>query len=343
MSRTKLRASRLAPTIRTTAKAASTTRRPSRSRRACAPWKPVPDDRSALRNASERSTRAPRTAGASPAATAASNVVSAQNITTEPSSATPSRRGSLGGAMAGSRRTSHHASTRPSALPAIENTALSVNSCRTIRARLPPTAARMASSRCRVTPRESRRFVTLAHAIRSTSATATARTDNAGRAGAVMSSTSARACTTTGPPLPKKNSVSRCLGAARAAAVPSASACASVTPGFSRASAVKTVAPVRRRGRSRNHVRQPEAHARVRELERRRRHADNRVRVAIDDERGAEDARTRPVALAPQPVADDDDRRGAFAIVVVGQESAERPAPRRECREPLVRPARRTP
>ena len=35
-------------------------------------------------------------------------------------------------------RTSHHASTRPSAPPAIEKTALSVNSCRTIRPRLPP-------------------------------------------------------------------------------------------------------------------------------------------------------------------------------------------------------------
>ena len=68
--------------------------------------------------------------------------------------------------------------------------------------------------------------------------------DSAGRAAAVMSSTSGRAWTTTGPPLPKKNSVSRCLGAARAIAVPSASTCASVTPGFSRASAVKAAAPV---------------------------------------------------------------------------------------------------
>lgn len=59
--------------------------------------------------------------------------------------------------------------------------------------------------------------MTLAHAIRSTSATATAKTDNAGRAGAVMSSTSARACTTTGPPLPNKSSVSRREFAIRAA------------------------------------------------------------------------------------------------------------------------------
>ena len=128
-------------------------------------------------------------------------------------------------------------------LPAIATTAFSVNSWRAIRARLPPTAARIASSRCRVRPRESRRLVTFAHEITSTSATATARTDNAGRAGAVMSSASARACTITGPPLPKKSSVSRCRGAALAAAVPSASAWASVAPGFSRATAVNTIVP----------------------------------------------------------------------------------------------------
>ena len=122
MSRTKLRASRLAPTIRMTAKAASTTSRPSRRRRACAPRKPVPDDRSALRKASERSTRAPRAAGASPAATAASTRRQ-QPRTSRPSHRAPRRPGAaaLAGAMAGSRRTSHHASMRPSALPAIEN------------------------------------------------------------------------------------------------------------------------------------------------------------------------------------------------------------------------------
>ena len=99
---TKLRASRLAPTIRMTAKAASTISRMSRRRWARAPRNPLPDDRSALLNASERSTRAPRAAGASPAASAATSVVSAQKTSTERSSATASRRGSLGGAIAGS-------------------------------------------------------------------------------------------------------------------------------------------------------------------------------------------------------------------------------------------------
>ena len=78
--------------------------------------------------------------------------VSRQSSTTGPSIATPSSRGSVGGATTRTRWTSHHASIRPSAPPAMTMTALSVNSCRTMRTRLPPTAVRMASSRCRATP-----------------------------------------------------------------------------------------------------------------------------------------------------------------------------------------------
>ena len=74
-----------------------------------------------------------------------------------------------------------------------------------------------------------------------------------------------------------------------------------------------------RRRRFRDHVGHPEAHTRVRKLERSRRDADNRVRGAIDDERGAEDDCTRSVALAPQPVADNHDGRRGLAIVVFSE------------------------
>ena len=174
----------------------------------------VPDDRSALRSESEdrharcaRRVRAPsRWLRARPQATR----------TPRPSHR--ARRCPVAAASAAQPRAAHAPATtraRSRACSATANTALSVNNCRTIRPRLAPTAARIASSRCRVTPRDSSRLATFAHAISNTSATATAMIDSAGRAAAVMSSTSGRAWTTTGPPLPKKNSVSRCLGAAR--------------------------------------------------------------------------------------------------------------------------------
>ena len=128
-------------------------------------------------------------------------------------------------------------------LPATATTALSVNTCRTSRPRLPPTAVRMANSRWRAAPCDSISPATLTHAMRSTSVTAVAMIDSAGRRPASCRRPAGRACTTGAPPLPKKKSVSRWLGAARAAAVPSASTCASVTPAFTRASAVNTNGP----------------------------------------------------------------------------------------------------
>ena len=118
-----------------------------------------------------------------------------------------SRRGKRAGAASGSSRTSVHASARPAAPPAADSTRLSVRSCRTSRARLLPSAARIVSSRWRAAPRESSRFATFAQAMSSTRATALARTRIAGRTVSVRSSTSGRARTTTAAPRPKKNSV----------------------------------------------------------------------------------------------------------------------------------------
>ena len=151
-----------------------------------------------------------------------------------------SRRGKRAGAASGSSRTSVHASARPAAPPAADSTRLSVRSCRTSRERLPPSAARIVSSRWRAAPRESSRFAMLAQAMSSTRATALASTRIAGRTVSVRSSTSGRARTTTAPPRPKKNSVDGGRGMLRAAAVPSASACSGVAPGRSRPSVVKT-------------------------------------------------------------------------------------------------------
>ena len=92
-----------------------------------------------------------------------------------------SRRGKRAGAASGSSRTSVHASARPAAPPAADSTRLSVRSCRTSRVRLPPSAARIVSSRWRAAPRESSRFAMFAQAISSTRATALARTRIAGR------------------------------------------------------------------------------------------------------------------------------------------------------------------
>ena len=59
----------------------------------------------------------------------------------------------------------------------------------------------------------------------------------AGRTVRVISSTSRRTRTSTGAPLPNNRSAAIGRFTLRAAAVPSAAACSTVTPGFSRATA----------------------------------------------------------------------------------------------------------
>ena len=65
--------------------------------------------------------------------------------------------------------------TSPAAPPASDSTTLSVSSWRTIRARLAPSADRMAISRWRTLARTSSRLATFAHAISRTKLTAPAR------------------------------------------------------------------------------------------------------------------------------------------------------------------------
>ena len=75
-----------------------------------------------------------------------------------------------GGPDAASSCVAHRAINTPPMAPAAESTRLSASSCRTIRHRLAPSAARTASSRARPVPRASSRFATLAHAMSSTHA-----------------------------------------------------------------------------------------------------------------------------------------------------------------------------
>ncbi len=214
--------------------------RPRRRRRLCGAFALALTDPSPPRKAWNRSTRVLRSAGTSPDITAAATDAVTPNSSVVPSRAMASRRGKRAGAASGSSRTSVHARARPAAPPAADRTRLSVRSCRTSRVRLPPSAARIVNSRWRAAPRESSRFAMFAQAMSSTRATALASTRIAGRTVSVRSSTSGRARTTTAPPRPKKNSVDGGRGMLRAAAVPSASACAAVMPVRSRPSVVNT-------------------------------------------------------------------------------------------------------
>ena len=72
--------------------------------------------------------------------------------------------------------TPHTEKSSPSAPPTSASSRLSVSNCRTRRQRLAPSAVRTASSLCREEARTSRRFATLAHAMRSTKPTAPMRT-----------------------------------------------------------------------------------------------------------------------------------------------------------------------
>ena len=254
---------------------------------------------------------------------AASAAASNQNTTTEPSSATLSRRGMVGGATAGSRRTSHHASPKPSALPATANDGA-------FSKQLPHDPRATCADR-----RPNRQLALPRHAAGQQQAgNVRARNQQHERDGhchdrqrwtrcgghvvderaGVDDDRATFAEEELGEPV-----LGRGTRDCRAFGLDLRQRDARLQSSERR----EDCGAGRRRRRFRDHVGHPEAHTRVRKLERSRRDADNRVRRAVDDERGAEDACTRSVALAPQPVADDDHRGRAFAIVVFGQKSAE--------------------
>ena len=119
---------------------------------------------------------------------------------------------------------------RPSTPPASESSTLSVSSCRMMRPRPAPIAARTAISRLRPVARTSSRFATFAHAMSSTRPTAPSRIHSV-----VWTSRTISFCSSS-----TLNPLSRCstLGYFRlysfAASARRAWACCSVMPSFSR-------------------------------------------------------------------------------------------------------------
>ena len=119
-----------------------------------------------------RSCRAARSAGARPKIAADRIDSVSVNSSTPPLIRISCRRGTLWLPRACIHPSPQYANSRPSAPPPSPRRTLSVSSWRTMRPRLAPSAARIASSFCRLTPRDSSRFATLAQAMSSTQATA---------------------------------------------------------------------------------------------------------------------------------------------------------------------------
>ena len=140
-------------------------------------------------------------------------------------------RGSACGRMPMLARVPHAASNTPRTPPVTANRMLSVRSCRTTRPRLAPRAARIANSRVRPVERASRRLAMLTHAISRTKPTAPSKTQRRGATSPTMSCLSGTRrfrC-----PYRRQDMLSPGLGDA----VHIGTCFASVTPGFSRATA----------------------------------------------------------------------------------------------------------
>ena len=133
-----------------------------------------------------------------------------------------------------------YASGTPTITPPKAMRRLSVSSCRASRARPAPIAARTAISRWRVAARDSRRFETFTHAISSSSPTAAKRIHSVSRR--PLGNVSLNESRPTRQRLSGNCAGSRC---ARSATIGrrSASACASVTPAFSRPSTCTFLTP----------------------------------------------------------------------------------------------------
>ena len=172
------------PTSSTNASATSATTAPSRSQRPA----PPPTRRPLERSTSITSGRDAFHAGSTPKISAAANDASAVKASTVPSSDTAVARGRPSGDSWISASMPNCASSSPKPPPIAASTRLSATSWRTMRQRLPPMAARTASSRSRAEARTSSRLATFAHAISSTNTTAPISATSCGRTSATRSS-----------------------------------------------------------------------------------------------------------------------------------------------------------
>ena len=129
-------------------------------------------------------------AGASPARSPAPIEATSAKASTAPSMCTSSSRGMSGGASASSAPRIHGDASTTSSPPSAASTRASTIRWRTSAPRPAPSAARMASSRCRAIPRASSSDATLAQAISSASSTAPKSAVSAGFTGPIRSSSS---------------------------------------------------------------------------------------------------------------------------------------------------------
>ena len=129
-------------------------------------------------------------AGASPARTPTRTDAPTATPSTTPSTRTSSRRGMSAGASDCNALTHHGATSTASVPPRAARSAASVKRCHTSSPRPPPSAARMASSRCRAIPRARRSVARFAQAMRSARSTAASSAVRAGLTGPTTSSSS---------------------------------------------------------------------------------------------------------------------------------------------------------
>ena len=186
-------------------------------------------------------------AGASPKITlVAAETASAKSSTGRLTATSDSSGIVFGGTSVRITRSAPYASAVPTMPPATARSTLSVSNCRTSRQRLPPSAARTAISRCRPAALDSSRFDTLAHAISSSRPTAPKSTHRSSRM--LLGNVSLKESS------PTRHVFGNCVGAFRARSsmigLRSVSACASVTPGFSRPSRCTFLMPSTTRPRS---------------------------------------------------------------------------------------------
>ena len=235
-----VRISKAAPTSSTSANAISVT---TRIDRALFCRNPLPARKPLSLSVAFRSVRDALNAGISPNKAPVNTETPSVNTNTRQSSVMPDPcspiRGILPGLIESSPRTPKYPRPRPSRPPASDNKTLSVSSCRIRRPRPAPIAARMAISRCRMVARASRRFATLAQAMRSTRLTAPSKTSSAFRTSPTIVSLSGSAvklpCGPNRAPAAAANFRLNCSAATFIAAF----AFSSVTPGFNRAAARK--------------------------------------------------------------------------------------------------------
>ncbi len=219
-----------APTSRTSESETSATTSALRARSLDFPAVALPPSLSVSRKSASEALRA----GSSPKMTPVRTETITVKASTRPSKLTSPRRGMSAGLSATRRSVSQRASSSPSPPPRRESRTLSVMSWRMMRRRVAPSATRSANSRRRATERAKSRLATLAEATSRTKPTAPSSMKSAGR---MLPKTSSSRDETLAP---RSAFVSGCCSARRAAmASISACACASVTPGFRRATTVR--------------------------------------------------------------------------------------------------------